>query len=130
MLAGGAVAAGTMLSAGRGVRAQGTPPVIRLGVMSDYSGPYRDWSGPTNLACVQQAVEEFRAQRPDIPVEVINADHQNKTDVGAHVVREWFDRRDVDAVVDVNNSAIGLAVSNVVRDKNKAFSTPAPRPRR
>jgi len=121
LLAGTSAAAGATLFVPRGTRAQGTPPVIRLGVMSDYSGPYRDWSGPTNLACVQQAVEEFRAQRADIPVEVINADHQNKTDVGANIVREWFDRRDVDAVVDVNNSAVGLAVNNVVRDKNKVF---------
>ncbi len=76
LLVGTSAAVGAKVFTSRGTRAQGTPPVIRLGVMSDYSGPYRDWSGPTNLACVQQAVEEFRAQRPDIPVEVINADHQ------------------------------------------------------
>jgi branched-chain amino acid transport system substrate-binding protein len=121
LVAAGAATALALAPAERRARAQSAPPVIRLGVMSDYSGPYRDWSGPTNLACVQQAVEEFRAARPDIAVEVINADHQNKTDVGANVVREWFDRRDVDAVVDVNNSAVGLAVNNVVRDKNKVF---------
>ncbi len=98
-------------------RAQAAP-TIRLGVLSDFSGPYRDWSGPTTLACVQQAVEETRVLRPELRVEVIQADHQNKPDVGANLAREWFDRREVDATVDVNNSAVGLAVHGVAREKN------------
>jgi branched-chain amino acid transport system substrate-binding protein len=97
------------------------PTVIRLGVLSDFSGPYRDWSGPTTLACVQQAVEEMRVLRPELRVEVLQADHQNKPDVGVNTAREWFDRRGVDAIVDVNNSAVGLAVSSVAREKNKVF---------
>lgn len=112
------------LAAGRS-RAQPAPaistPVIRLGVLSDFSGSYRDWSGPTTLACVQQAVEEMLAMRPELRVEVIQADHQNKTDVGANVAREWFDRRGVDAIVDVNNSAVGLAVHGVAREKDRIF---------
>jgi branched-chain amino acid transport system substrate-binding protein len=107
------------LSAGRG-GAQ-PAPVIRLGVLSDFSGPYRDWSGPTTLACVQQAVDEMRQLRPELRVEILQADHQNKTDIGVNTVRQWFDQRDVDAVVDVNNSAVGLAVSGVTREKNKVF---------
>ena len=101
-------------------RAQAAP-VIRLGVLSDFSGPYRDWSGPTTLACVNQAVAEATAAYPGLRVEVLQADHQNKTDVGANTAREWFDRRDVDAVVDCNNSAVGLAVAGVAREKNKVF---------
>jgi branched-chain amino acid transport system substrate-binding protein len=107
------------LSAVRG-RAQ-SAPIIRLGVLSDFSGPYRDWSGPTTLACVQQAVEEMRQLRPELRVEILQADHQNKTDVGANTVRQWFDQRDVDAVVDCNNSAVGLAVAGIAREKNKVF---------
>ncbi len=96
-------------------------PVIRLGVMSDFSGPYRDWSGPTTLACVNQAAAEMRLQHPNLRIEVLQADHQNKPDVGANTAREWFDRREVDAIIDVNNSAVGLAVSGVAREKNKVF---------
>ncbi len=107
------------LPAGRG--AAQTTPTIRLGVLSDFSGPYRDWSGPTTLACVLQAVEEMRALRPELRVEVIQADHQHKPDVGANLAREWFDRREVDAIVDVNNSAVGLAVHAMAREKNKVF---------
>ncbi|MCB4821740.1 ABC transporter substrate-binding protein [Roseicella aerolata] len=118
----GLVAAGAGLAAlpaARG-RAQASP-VIRLGVLSDFSGPYRDWSGPTTLACVQQAVEEMRQSQPGLRVEILQADHQNKTDVGVNTVRQWFDQRDVDAVVDCNNSAVGLAVAGIAREKNKVF---------
>jgi branched-chain amino acid transport system substrate-binding protein len=118
----GLVAAGAGLAAlpaARG-RAQASP-VIRLGVLSDFSGPYRDWSGPTTLACVQQAVEGMRQLQPGLRVELLQADHQNKTDVGVNTVRQWFDQRDVDAVVDCNNSAVGLAVAGIAREKNKVF---------
>lgn len=115
-----AAAAGiSSLPAGRSV-AQNTP-TIRLGVLSDFSGPYCDWSGPTTLACVLQAVEEMRTLRPELRVEVIQADHQHKPDVGANLAREWFDRREVEAIVDVNNSAVGLAVHAMAREKNKVF---------
>ena len=95
--------------------------MIRLGVLSDFSGPYRDWSGPTTLACVSQAVAEAMAAHPGLKVEVVQADHQNKPDVGANTVRQWFDQRGVDAVVDANNSAVGLAVAGVAKEKNKVF---------
>jgi branched-chain amino acid transport system substrate-binding protein len=61
---------------------------IRIGVLTDLSGPYRDVTGPTSVACVRQAVEEFSAQNPDIRIEIIAADHQNKPDVGINTVRQ------------------------------------------
>ncbi|TDH59345.1 hypothetical protein E2C06_27890 [Dankookia rubra] len=79
------------------------------------------WSGPTTLACVTQAATEARQMFPNLRVELIQANHQNKRDVGVNTAREWFDRREVDAIVDVNNSAVGLAVSSVAREKNKTF---------
>jgi branched-chain amino acid transport system substrate-binding protein len=115
-----AVTAGFTALGTAGGRAQ-SEPVIRLGVMSDFSGPYRDWSGPTTLACVNQAVKEMRQMHPGLRIEVLQADHQNKPDVGANTARQWFDQREVDAIVDVNNSAVGLAVNNVAREKNKVF---------
>ena len=115
-----ATAAGLASPSARGAPAQ-AEPAIRLGVMSDFPGPYRDWSGSATLACVNQAVAETRRMRPDLRVEVLQADHHNKPDVGANTAREWFDRREVDAIIDVNNSAVGLAVSSVAREKNKVF---------
>ena len=92
---------------------------IRIGLLTDLSGSTRDTSGPTSVACVRQAIDEMRAASPSLAVELLTADHQQKPDVGASVVREWFDRAGVDAVVGVNNSAIAFAVNRVVEDKDK-----------
>ena len=99
-------------------RAQQTE-AIRIGLLTDLSGSTRDTSGPTSVACVRQAIDEMRAASPSLAVELLTADHQQKPDVGASVVREWFDRAGVDAVVGVNNSAIAFAVNRVVEDKDK-----------
>jgi branched-chain amino acid transport system substrate-binding protein len=95
--------------------------VIRIGVLNDQSGPYRDDTGPTGVICVQQAVQEFTAASPGFEVEVIFADHQNKPDIGAGIARQWFDQGGVDAVVDVPTSSVALAVNTVCREKNKVM---------
>ncbi|MCO6418042.1 ABC transporter substrate-binding protein [Siccirubricoccus sp. KC 17139] len=100
------------------LRAQPAEP-IRIGVLTDLSGPYRDVTGPTSVACVRQAVEEFTAQNPEIRVEIITADHQNKPDVGINTVRQWFDQRGVDMVTDVGNSAIALGINPVCVEKDR-----------
>jgi branched-chain amino acid transport system substrate-binding protein len=96
-------------------------PVIRIGVLNDQSGPYRDDGGPTSVICVQQAVQEFNAAKPGLNIEVIFADHQNKPDIGAGIARQWFDQGGVDAVVDVPTSSVALAVNTVCREKNKVM---------
>ena len=93
--------------------------VVRIGVLTDLSGTYRDVTGPTSVACVRQAVEEFAAQNPSLRVEVIAADHQNKPDVGINTVRQWFDTRGVDVVTDVGNSAIALGINPVCVERDK-----------
>ena len=92
---------------------------IRIGVLTDLSGPYRDVTGPTSVACVRQAVEEFTAQTPSVKVEVIAADHQNKPDVGINTVRQWLDTRGVDVVTDVGNSAIALGINPVCVERDR-----------
>ena len=112
------------LSWGR-ARAQPTE-AIRIGLLTDLSGSTRNTSGPTSVACVRQAIDEMRAASPSLAVELLTADHQQKPDVGASVVREWFDRAGVDAVAGVNNSAIAFAVNRVVEDKDKVHLNTAP----
>ncbi|HEX2942055.1 MAG TPA: ABC transporter substrate-binding protein, partial [Rhodopila sp.] len=97
-------------------RAQ-TKPVIRIGVMNDQSGPYRDVNGPTGVICAQQAVSEFAAHGFD--VEVLSADHQNKPDVAVSMAREWFDQRGVDIIIDVAATSCALALASIVKEKNK-----------
>ena len=96
-------------------------PTITIGVLSDQSGPYRDDTGHTSFVCAQQAVIDVGAAAKGLDVKVISADHQNKPDVGAGIARQWFDQAGVDMIVDVPNSAVALAVSQVAREKNKVF---------
>ena len=97
---------------------QGVNDVIRLGVLNDMSGNYRDDGGPTGVACARQAVAEF-ASANGLKVEVVIADHQNKADIGASIARQWFDRDGVDAIVDVPTSSVALAVATICREKNR-----------
>ncbi len=101
-------------------RAQ-TAPTLRIGVLTDLSGPYRDTAGAGSVAGVRQAAEEAMAASPGLTVEVIQGDHLNKPDVGATIARQWFDRDGVDVIVDVPNSGVGLAVAQVAREKDKVF---------
>ncbi len=108
----GTAAAGAIAGRPGASRAQGRP--IRIGVLTDLSGPYRDTGGPTSVAAARQAVEDFGAGH-GIAGEIVAADHQQKPDVAVSIVREWFDRGGVDAVADVNNSAIAFAVTDLAQ---------------
>jgi branched-chain amino acid transport system substrate-binding protein len=94
-------------------------PVIRIGVMNDMSGPYRDVNGPTGVICAKQAVQEFAAGAFD--VDVLSADHQNKPDVAVSLAREWFDQRGVDIIIDVAATSCALALASICREKNKVL---------
>ena len=119
---GGALAAGSSgLALPRLLRAQTSGPGLRLGVLTDLSGPYRDTGGPGSVACTRLAVAEAEQAFPGLQVDVVEADHQNKADVGAAIARQWFDRDGVDAVIDVPNSSVGLAVAQICREKDKVF---------
>ena len=113
LLVGTSVAA---ITGSRPARSQSRP--IRVGVLTDLSGPYRDTGGPTSVAAARQAMEDFAAAGNAMPVEIVSADHQQKPDVAVALVREWFDRGGVDAVVDVNNSAIAFAVTELAQAKD------------
>lgn len=95
---------------------------IRIGVLTDYSGPYKDFGGPGAVACVRQAMREF-GDRGGFAVEVVSADHQNKPDVGAAIARQWCDQGGVDMITDLTTSSVALAVNAVVREKDKVLIT-------
>ncbi len=97
-------------------RAQGKP-AIKLGVLTDLSGTYRDNTGPTSVAAAQLAIEEMRSHL-GFDVELISADHQNKPDVAASIARQWFDQG-VDGILDVPTSSVALAVGEVAKEKDK-----------
>jgi branched-chain amino acid transport system substrate-binding protein len=108
-------ALGSMAQPAGTLRAQQRP--YKIAVLTDMAGPFRNDSGPTSLAAVNQAVQDFAAQ--GLAVEIISADHQNKPDLAVSLARQWFDRDGVDAVVDCVGSAVALAVSGVAAEKDK-----------
>jgi len=103
-------------------RAQ-VPGPIRIGVLNDMSGVSANISGKGSVIAAQMAADDFAQEAgPTAPkVEILAADHQNKADIGASIARGWIDRDSVVAVVDVPNSAVALAVNQVMREKDRAF---------
>ena len=99
-------------------RAQGAKP-IRIGVLNDLSSVYADYQGMGSVIAARLAAEDI-GNRLGAPVEILSGDHQNKTDIGAAIARQWFDEG-VDMIVDVPNSAVALAVSTIARDRNKVL---------
>jgi branched-chain amino acid transport system substrate-binding protein len=99
-------------------RAQ-TRPKIRIGVLTDLSGTYRDNTGPTSVAATKLALLDFGISGMDYDVEVLAADHQNKPDIGVSIARQWIDSDGVDVIADVPTSSVALAVAEVARQKDK-----------
>jgi len=99
--------------------AQISDGVVRIGVLTDLSSWGRDNSGPGSVEAAKMAVEEFGPTVLGKPIEIVSADHQMKTDVGVQIAREWFDNGKVDAVADIPNSGIAIAIHNMVRERNK-----------
>jgi branched-chain amino acid transport system substrate-binding protein len=96
--------------------------LIRIGVLNDMSGPYADLSGRGSVIAAQMAADDFAKENgPGVKVEILSGDHQNKVDVGTQIVRRWVDVDNVAAVVDVPNSAVALAVNEVLRQKDRTF---------
>ena len=93
--------------------------VVKIGVLTDMSGVYADYGGPGAVAAARLAVQDFGGKMFGKPIEVVNADHQNKTDVAKNVTQQWFDRDGVDMTVENLNSAVALAVQALGKEKNR-----------
>ncbi len=93
--------------------------IVKLGVLTDMSGVYSDFSGNGSLTAAKMAVEDFGGKVLGMPIELIYADHQNKADIGANIAREWYENGKVDAILDTTNSAVTLAVMAVTKEKNR-----------
>jgi branched-chain amino acid transport system substrate-binding protein len=92
---------------------------VKIGVLTDMSGLYADYGGPGAVAAAKMAVKDFGGKMFGKPIEVVNADHQNKPDVAKNVTQQWFDRDGVDMTVENLNSAVALTVQALGKEKNK-----------
>jgi len=114
-------AAAALAFAAGAAHAQVSDGVIRIGVLNDQSSLYADLAGQGSVIAARMAVEDFGAAKKGMKVEIVSADHQNKPDVGSAIARQWYDVDKVDAIFDVPNSGVALAVNQITRDKGKAL---------
>jgi len=100
-------------------RAQISDDVVRIGVLNDQSGLYADLGGPGAVVAARMAVEDAGGTVLGKPVEIVFADHQNKSDIGAAIARQWFEIGKVDMAIGFDNSAVALAVEQLAAEKNR-----------
>lgn len=93
--------------------------VVKIGVLTDMSSIFSDIGGKGSVVAAQMAVDDFGGKVLGAPVQVVSADHQNKTDVAATLARGWFDNQKVDVIQDALPSSVALAVSNLGKLKHK-----------
>ncbi|MBR0825877.1 ABC transporter substrate-binding protein [Bradyrhizobium manausense] len=94
---------------------------VKIGILNDQSGPFASYQGIGSVVAAKMAVEDYGGKAGGKPVEVVAADHQNKTDIGIGIARRWYENDGVDAIFDVPNSSIALAVAGMSAEKNKVF---------
>ncbi|MFG1421680.1 ABC transporter substrate-binding protein [Roseixanthobacter liquoris] len=116
--------AATSLLALTAARAADGP--VRIGVLNDQSGLYSEFGGIGSVEAAKMAVEDFGGKVLGRPIEILSADHQNKTDVGAATARKWFDEENVLAIADLTNSAVALAVQGMAKERGRITLSSGP----
>ena len=96
-----------------------TPQPFRIGAMVDMSGVYSAHGGPGMVTAVQMAVEDFGGKVLGRPIEVLSANYQNKVDIAAARAREWYDRDDVQMIIESTDSAAALALQRLGVEKKR-----------
>jgi len=110
-----------LLTCGAAAFAQSGTQTVKIAVLSDMSSLYADIGGPGSVAAAKLAIADFTKAHPNLKVELVSSDHQNKPDIGSSQATQWYDVDKVDMIIDVPNSGVALAVSQVASQKNKVF---------
>jgi branched-chain amino acid transport system substrate-binding protein len=92
---------------------------VKIGILNDQSGVYADFGGKYSYEAAKMAVEDFGGKVLDAPVEVVTADHQNKADIASNIARQWYDTDQVDTIMELTSSSVGLAVQALSLEKKK-----------
>jgi branched-chain amino acid transport system substrate-binding protein len=102
-----------------GATAQISNEKVKIGVLTESSGVYADLAGTGSILAAQMAVEDFGGKVNGKAIEVISANHQNKPDIAASIAKQWLDVEGVDVVVDLPQSGVALAVSEIAKTRKK-----------
>ncbi|WP_061937023.1 ABC transporter substrate-binding protein [Aureimonas sp. AU22] len=96
---------------------------VKIGILNDQSGVYADFGGRWSFEAAKMAVEDYGGKVLDAPIEVVNADHQNKPDVASNIARQWYDTEQVDSIMELTTSSVALAVQGLSKEKKKVTIT-------
>ena len=121
-LAGGVIAAHAVTASAQEI----SDGVVKIGVLSDMSGPYSDIVGEGAVLAARMAAEDFGGTVLGAPIEIVSADHQNKADIGSQIANRWYDTEQVDVITEVVSSAVALAVQEISRNKDRVFLATGP----
>ncbi|NZD49861.1 ABC transporter substrate-binding protein [Rhizobium leguminosarum] len=109
-----------LLASSTAVLAQSaTDGKVKIGILNDQSGVYADFGGKSSVEAAKMAVEDFGGKVLGVPVEIVDADHQNKPDIASNIARQWYDTEQVDAIMELTTSSVALAVQAIGKEKKK-----------
>eukprot|EP01034_Spumella_vulgaris_P046128 gene46128-57516_t len=108
-----------MLAGSTAAFADASDGKVKIGILNDQSGVYADFGGKSSYEAALMAVEDFGGKVLGVPVEVITADHQNKADIASNIARQWYDTEQVDSIMELTSSSVGLAVQALSKEKKK-----------
>ncbi|MBP2448522.1 ABC transporter substrate-binding protein [Rhizobium leguminosarum] len=109
-----------LLASSTAVLAQSaTDGKVKIGILNDQSGVYADFGGKSSVEAAKMAVEDFGGKVLDVPIEIVDADHQNKPDIASNIARQWYDTEQVDAIMELTTSSVALAVQAIGKEKKK-----------
>ncbi|MCM2250802.1 MAG: ABC transporter substrate-binding protein [Ramlibacter sp.] len=111
------LAAATLLAGGASHAAEDGP--VKVAVLTDLSGYLAQALGPGSVDAARMAIEDFGGQALGKNIELVFADHQNKPDVGLATARKWYESDGVDVIADIGNSAVGMGVQELAKNKKK-----------
>ena len=103
-------------AAAPGAQAQVSNDTVKIGFITDISGPYSDTDGTGGVEAVKMAIEDFGGKVNGKKIEFISADHQNKADIAASKAREWIDTQGISLVFGGTNSATALSMAKVAQE--------------
>jgi len=92
---------------------------VKIGVLNDQSGVYADFGGKWSVEAARMAIEDFGGEVLGKKIELVDADHQNKPDVGVSIARKWYDVDGVDMIAELATSSVALAVQDLSKEKKK-----------
>ena len=93
--------------------------VVKIGSLNDQSGVYADFGGKWSVEAARMAIEDAGGKVLGAPVELVDADHQNKPDLGSSIARQWYDAEKVDAIMELTTSSVALAVQQLSKERKK-----------